>query len=221
MAHSEEEMKRLILSCCLLFSAVALQAGLIETQPAGTTTVLTTVTGTYTTSPSVVAGGFTVTGETLWYGDSSFGLLDNGSWDSFAWVGGYCYSGDCTATINLGGLYASVGGFMNYAASGGGAYGPGDPVISAIAADGTTVLQSYDLVTDAPISTPSGLNAGAFRGISSSTADIAYLRISGSYLIMHDITLSSAAASVPEPATAGVVGLGLVALGFLRRRVRG
>jgi hypothetical protein len=60
-----------------------------------------------------------VTGESVWYGDANYVLADNGSWDNFAWVGGYCDSGDCTATINLGGLYASVGGFMNYAESGG------------------------------------------------------------------------------------------------------
>jgi hypothetical protein len=107
---------------------------------------------------------------------------------------------------------------MNYSVSSGSPYGPGDPVIAAIAADGTTVLESYDLATADPISTPSGLNAGAFVGISRPTADIAYFRISGSYLTEHDITLSSS--SVPEPATMGIAGLALVSL-LLRRKVRG
>lgn len=212
-------MRILTLACCLLLAAVSLHASIITTQPTGTTTVLTTVTGTWSYGPSVAAGGFTVTGENVWYGDSDYGLLDNGSWDNFAWVGGYCYSGDCTATINLGGLYSSVGGFMNYTASGGSPGGPGDPIISAIAADGTTVLESYDLATAAPISTPDGYNAGGFRGISLPTADIAYFQISGSYLIEHDITLSSSA--VTEPGSAMLLGIGLLGLAGMARRKLG
>jgi hypothetical protein len=81
-------MRSLIITFCLLGSALALQAGLITTQPAGTTTVLTTVTGTWAEGTSVVAGGFTVTGQNVWYGDANFSLRDNGTWSSFAWVGG-------------------------------------------------------------------------------------------------------------------------------------
>jgi hypothetical protein len=147
-------------------------------------------------------------------------LIDNGSWNNFAWVGGYCFSGGCTATIDLGGLYASVGGFMNYVASDGSPSGPGDPVITALAADGVTVIESYDLATSASISTPGGLNAGAFRGISSSSSDIAYLELSGSYLIMHDITLNNTLNSIPEPATFGLAGLVLAAIGLFRRKLR-
>jgi len=211
--------KVLLVAICVLATAATLQAGLLTSQPSGTTTVLTTVTGTWSYSPSVVAGGFTVTGENVWYGDSEFGLSNNGDWNGFAWVGGYCYSGDCTATINLGGLYSTVGGFMNYAAlSGGAAGGPGDPIISAIASDGVTVLESYDLATMAPIDTPDGYNDGAFRGIYRSQDDIAYFQISGSYLIMHDITLNGA--TVPEPGTLTLLGAALLlGAGTLRRRV--
>ena len=209
---------------CAFLAPAIVQAALITSQPAGTTTVLTTVTGTWASAPSVSAGGFNVfapSGSNVWYGDVSYGLNDNGSWSNFAWVGGNCYAGEaCTATIDLGRAYSTVGGFMNYAVSGGvPVYGSGgDPLIEAIAADGTTVLESYDLFTAAPISTPGGSNDGAFRGIARGSADIAYLRISGSYLIEHDLTLAGAA--VPVPATIYLLGTGIAGLAAVRRRLK-
>jgi hypothetical protein len=91
------------------------------------------------------------------------------------------------------------------------------PTIAALAADGTTVLESYDLFALAPIETLGGVNAGAFRGIWRAAGDIAYLRISGSFILMHDLTV---VAAVPEPATAGLVALALAGLAAWRKRWR-
>jgi hypothetical protein len=193
----------------LLCIGIAAEAGLLTSTPAGgSTTVLTSVTGDFEIEPSAVIQGFTVTGSShIWYGDSGYGLSDNGSWGDFAWVGGECFTLGCTATIDLGGLYSAVGGFMNYAPGFG-----GTPTIAALAADGTTVLESYDLSADAPISTPGGVNDGAFRGISRASADIAYFRISGGYLIMHDLTLVADPTAVPEPSTMALAGIAIAGL---------
>jgi hypothetical protein len=208
-------MKQLVLAIAAIALLVpaTTQAALITVAPAGTTTVLTTLTGTWSSAPSVTAGGYSVfapAGNDVWYGDSAFGLSGNGSWGDFAWVGGLCWSGACTATIDLGGLYSAVGGFMNYATSYGGAY------IRALATD-MTVLEAYDLYTSAPISTPGGFNDGAFRGISRGSADIRYFQIADSFLIMHDLTVSGAA--VPDTGSSLLLlGLGLAGIRALRRR---
>ncbi|HEY6011079.1 MAG TPA: PEP-CTERM sorting domain-containing protein [Nitrospirota bacterium] len=212
-------MKHIFLVLAVLLLPVpGVHAALMTSAPAGTTYELTTISGNWANAPSVVAGGFSVDatpGNNVWYGDSFYNFASNGYWSSFAWVGGDCWYGDCTATIDLDGAYSSVGGFMNYSTSGVNPY-ENNPIITAIGADGATILESYDL-SMAPIITPAGINDGAFRGISRDTADIWFFRISGSYLAMHDLTLASA--SVPEPATLSLAGMGFAALALLRRRI--
>lgn len=67
----------------LSFAGAPAQASLIITAPVGTTTVLGTVSGTWTNAASVVAGGYNVfapAGSDVWYGDAAYGLNDNGGW---------------------------------------------------------------------------------------------------------------------------------------------
>lgn len=110
---------------------------------------------------------------------------------------------------------------MNYSVSPGGSGSDsvpsGDPTIIALAANGTTVLDTYDLVTLDPINTPAGVNAGAFVGIQDATNDIAYLELSSDYLAIHSITLAttSSSSTVPEPSAFLLLGSGLALLRVL------
>lgn len=142
--------------------------------------------------------------------DGGFALDVNGGWGGSGMIG--VNAGIGSITIDLGGLFSAVGGFINYAP------GYGTPTIAALAADGSTVLESWDLSVFGPIATPGGINAGAFRGIQRGSADIAFFRISDSFIVMYDITLDGNVPSVPEPTSFLLLGGGLAALVLRRRR---
>ncbi|MBI5676545.1 MAG: hypothetical protein HZC48_12110 [Nitrospirae bacterium] len=122
-------------------------------------------------------------------------------------------SGDMIFTFNSG-LVNSVGGFINYAPGKG-----SNVVISAHACTGA-VLESYDITVAAPISTPSGVNAGAFRGITRPSADICQFRVSNQYVVLDDLTFSEAA-QVPNLNEWGMIIFmalaGLSSVYYLRR----
>ena len=206
-------MRAILLIGAFLYSANFSLAGLISIDPGtGVTTTFTTTGNQGFNNPGpVVLDGFAVTGSPqVTYGDVGYGLASNGSWSSFSWVA--TNNGTGSITFNLGGTFGLVGGFLNYAPGNG-----NDATIEALAANGTTVLETYDLVTLAPISTPGGLNAGAFRGISRGTSDIAFLRLSGDFILTHTLEVG-ASSVVPEPGTLALVGIALLGLALRRRR---
>ena len=204
-----------VIALSLGLTSPPLRAGLITADPGTGTTTIFTVTGNHASGSAVLLNGFTVAGSSgVFYGTGTYGLSTNGCWGcsgSFSYVS--TNSMTASITFDLGGLFGFVGGFMNYAPGSG-----SDATITALAADGTTVLDSYDLVSAAPISTPGGYNAGAFRGISDSTDDIRFFRLSGDYILTHTIEVGSSASAVPEPGSCALLLPVVAGAEFIRRR---
>lgn len=167
----------------------------------GTTSTFTGIGQNCTGAGNATVDGFAMesTGDWCYNHSANFGFVDNGNWNGLPLVGDT--SGSALITVNLGGLYLSVGGFMNYATSGGEPF-LGTPIIEALDINGD-VLESYNLAISAPISTP------------------AFLRFGASFLAISSLTLDGDGGStVPEPSTGMILGGALVALGLAGRKVR-
>jgi len=166
----------------------------------------------FTANP--IGRGISGSGSVL--GSGTYGLGPNGEWGGNQTYSGLdSNAGWMTYTFNSDPV-ARVGGFLNYAPGAG-----TDVTIEALDAAGNT-LESYRLAEVAPIDTPGGLNAGAFRGISRASADIAAFRVSNQFVVLDNLTFSTA--PVPEPTSILLVGTGvlsLVARARRRRTVRG
>lgn len=197
-----------------LLCSLSAQAALITSAPLdGTTTVVPAGPG----CGGGPIGAITIsefTNPVCWPTGQSFGLSDNGNWNNPAGSFGLIGINSATAyfILDLGAAYASVGVFMNYPIP----LGNGGPVLSALAADGVTILESYNIHSLAPISTPNAVNAGAFRGIARSSADIRYLQVASGFAAVHSITVAPSATAVPEPGTLFLLAPSLL---FLIRRL--
>ena len=145
-------------------------------------------------------------------GSGTYGLGANGEWGGNQTYSGLDSSAGWMTYTFVSDPVARVGGFLNYAPGA----GP-DVTIEALDAAGNT-LESYRLPQVAPIDTPGGLNAGAFRGISRASADIAAFRVSNQFVVLDNLTFS--AAPVPEPSTLVLLASGGLALFGRRARRR-
>lgn len=152
-------------------------------------------------------------------GDGQYGLVDNGNWTAGrnGYTGLNIADGSMTFQFNDAPV-AGVGGFMNYAAP-----NYGSAIIEALD-QGGAILESYDILALAPISTPGGTDEGAFRGIVRPQADIYAFRLLNAFDVLDDLTFTNVPTGPPEPVPtlstwalilmAGLLGM----VAFVRRR---
>jgi len=182
-------------------------------QFAGTSTQISSFTGPIRIGGLVGEDITFSTDSSASIGDNISPLTVNGQFNSgrmgFTAFGGT--TGFMTYSFNTAPV-SSVAGFINYAPG----FGP-STVISAF--NGTTLLESYDINTLAPISTPGATNQGAYRGITRATADITSFTVSNQLVVLDNLTFSRATVvAAPEPSTWAMMGIGLLILGIATRR---
>jgi PEP-CTERM motif len=161
-----------------------------------------------TTTYNGTAGG---SGSSIY--NSGFGLGNNGIWTNGrnGYVGNNGEIG-FTQFVFDDGPVAGVGAFVNYATY---SLSP-DAIMEALDMSGN-VIETYNVTALAPISTPSAIDDGAFRGFLRATNDTYGVRYSNAFSVLDDLTFARAEA-VPEPSTIALVGVALASLPMARRR---
>ncbi len=145
-----------------------------------------------------------------------YSLGDNGYWESPMSFAGVDFQ--LQVEINsmrfdfASGPVNSVGGLINYS--------PNTPSgtfarISALGLNGV-VLETYDLMVSAPISTPNAVNQGAFRGIVRASDDIYAFEMTNSVVVIDDLRFARQA---PEPSSCVLLFCGVL-LCLQRRSLR-
>ena len=163
---------------------------------------------TFTAAPG--GGGNSGSGSVV--GQGSYGLGGNGGFGNPATYIGVD-SGTGFAQIMFSAAQTQFYAFWNYAP------GVGNNATLSTLDIGGNVLQSFDLTVLAPISTPSGFNQFAFRGIDGND-QFHGIRFGGNYILLAATADGGAVGGVPEPASWAmlIAGFGLTGAAMRRRR---
>lgn len=173
--------------------------------------------------PQTIAPGVQFTGTSGFLGASlyngPFGLANNGSWDSgrdgYVGINDQQNGSGIFAKFTFSTPISAVGVFENYAAGS----GAPDPILEVLSSS-NAVLESYDLAVAAPISTPGGVDAGAFRGVQRASADISAIEFIDGFQVVDNLTFGAAVVPVPTLSPRSSLALFVVAfagLGLIRR----
>lgn len=145
--------------------------------------------------------------------DRLYGFQDNGAWYRQPMIGLSQASG--TMRLSFDAPVAGVGGYFNYAQSGGTPLGDA-PTIAVYDAD-HALLDAFVLDFD----TGRVDHSGYFYGFDVGSARISYFEMSGAYIGMTNLRVlqgETGPADVPEPGTALLAGAALLAIRFTARR---
>lgn len=154
----------------------------------------------------------------LWLTNIDWDLADNGTWGSGrnGFLGTFSTDTQNVNPIQIhfkSGNISGFGFFMNYFLNDNTIAGS----VSLSAYDaGETLLEEFIINPLGDGISTSGLNnGGAFKGIQRSTADIAYIQLTGFNAVFDDLQFTR---DVPEPSSIALLLLGLAGVGYSTRR---
>ena len=229
-----------------LLMATSVEATLVTSLPGGTVVPMPPVNhlNLFNPAPQVFGPGITwtstnmvVQGGALFGYTGSYGFRDNGFWDgglgpmaglndNFDAVKALCDPDDTAClgrsdsmTFAFSSPIRGVGGFVNYTPGG------STPTVLAVYDSSNQLIESYSLNFNFhfPVPLPDDLtpgpsvggNQGVFVGFLETTPSISRFTLTDNYVAVTDLTVDGI---VPEPATASLVGLGLLAASWIGRR---
>lgn len=200
-----------------LYSLATIVISVIALANNAMATPVTSLTGTKITIPvtNTFSGGpINVTPNITWSSTTShsvfgysngYGFSSNGFWTKGLSMVGSNSPGD-TMTFSFLAPVAGFGGFLNYAPNSG-----STPIISTF--DAThTLIESTKLTFRTDRST----NSGEFLGFLDANADISSFTLQGSYIGGANFNVVNA--TVPEPTSIALLGLGLLGFAASRRK---